>query len=82
MISYRARNYSLATIADHLCRDDRVGALARARTAFREGRINAFDLAEVFFAAGNANVKDAMTGMRRLGSCSMRRGCVVRSRPS
>jgi K+-sensing histidine kinase KdpD len=54
MINYQTRNCSLADIADHMRRDDRVGALARARTAFRDGRINAFDLAEVFFAVGNA----------------------------
>ena len=63
----------MATIADHMHRDDRVGALARARLAFRERRINAFDLAEVFFAVGIENSKEAVAGVRRLGSCSMRR---------
>ena len=73
MINFETRNCSLADIADHMRRDDRVGALARARTAFRDGRINAFDLAEVFFAVGNANVNDAVSGVRRLGGSSMRR---------
>ena len=54
-------------------REDRVGALARARLAFRERRINAFDLADVFFAAGTDNLKEAVTGVRQLSACSMRR---------
>jgi hypothetical protein len=82
MINYQTRNCSLADIADHMRRDDRVGALARARTAFRDGRINAFDLAEVFFAVGNANVNDAVSGVRRLGGSSMRRSYVAGDRLS
>jgi hypothetical protein len=73
MITYHARSCSLADIADHMHRDDHVGALAHARMAFRERRINAFDLAEVFFAAGADNAKEAVTGVRRLSTCSMRR---------
>jgi hypothetical protein len=73
MITYQSRSSSLATIADHMHRDDRVGALARARLAFRDRRINAFDLVEVFFAVGTEDAKEAVTGVRRLGTCSMRR---------
>lgn len=81
MINYQTRSCSLAAIADHMRRDDRVGALARARAAFREGRINAFDLVEVFFAVGNANAKDAVKGVRRLAGSSMRRGCAAGGNP-
>jgi hypothetical protein len=81
MINYQARNCSLTDIADHMRRDDLVGALARARTAFRGGRINAFDLAEVFFAVANADVNDAINRVRRLGGSSMRRSYVARSSP-
>ena len=77
MITYQKRNHSLLTIADHVRRDDRVGALARARLAFRERRINAFDLAEIFFAVGTDNADAAVTGVRRLGACSMRRASVA-----
>ena len=63
----------MATISDHMCRDDRVGALARARQAFRDSRINAFDLAEVFLAVGTDDAKAAVTGVRRMSECSMRR---------
>jgi hypothetical protein len=73
MISYQTRSHSLSVIADHMYREDRVGALARARLAFRESRINAFDLADVFFAVGTENLKEAVTGVRRLSACSMRR---------
>jgi hypothetical protein len=73
MITYHARSCSLAEIADRMHRDDHVGALAHARMAFRERRINAFDLAEVFFAVGAENAKEAVTGVRRLSTCSMRR---------
>ena len=81
MINYQARNCSLTDIADHMRRDDLVGALARARTAFRGGRINAFDLTEVFFAVANADVNDAINRVRRLGGSSMRRSYVARSSP-
>jgi len=73
MISYHTRSCTLDTIADHIHRDDHVGALARARSAFREKRINSFDLAEVFFAVGAEDAKDAVTGVRRMSTCSMRR---------
>ena len=63
----------MTAIADHMHRDDCVGALARARAAFRERGINAFDLAEVFFAVGAEDAKEAVIGVRRLGACSMRR---------
>ena len=72
----------MATIADHMHRDDRVGALARARLAFRERRINAFDLAEVFFAVGTEDAKEAVTGVRRLSVCSMRRAAEAGRRVS
>jgi hypothetical protein len=73
MITYASRSCSLATIADHMHRDDPVGALARARVAYRESRINSFDLAEVYFAVGAENAREAVKGVRRMSTCSMRR---------
>ena len=81
MINYQIRSCSLTDIADHIRRDDRGGALARARAAYREEKINAFDLAEIFFAVGNTNDNDAVNRVRRLGGSSMRRGHVPAASP-
>jgi len=60
-------------IADHMHRDDRVGALARARDGVPGDGSTPSNLAEVFFAVGAEDAKEAVTGVRRLSACSMRR---------
>ena len=80
MINYQTRDSSLGAIVDQMRRDDGVGALARARTAFREGRISAFDLAEVFLAVGNGDAREAVNSVRRLRGASMRRRCAAGDR--
>ncbi len=67
----------MGAIIDQMRRDDGVGALARARAAYREGRISGFDLAEVFLAMGSGDAREAVDGVRRLCGASMRRSCAA-----
>jgi len=85
MISYQTRSHTLATIADHMHRDDRVGALARARIGFSRAAHQFLRSCGCLLRGRAEDPKEAVTGVRRMSTCSMRRasgdGGTQRDRP-